>query len=248
MKLHILADLHIEFADYKMPKTDADVVILAGDTHVADKGFTWVRENIRDKQVIYVFGNHEFYKAATPMLIDKLKKKSEGSNIHVLENDAVTIGDVKILGCTLWTDFELMNQLDLCIACARDQMNDYRLIRLSPSFRKIEPSFTVVWHKQSRKWLQSEFEKSKGEKVVVVTHHAPSIKSVPDIYLGDPLNAAFASNMEEFVSDSGAKLWIHGHLHTASDYHLGKTRVICNPRGYPGERGTGFISGMVVEI
>lgn len=32
MKLHILTDLHIEFGSFTPPKTDADLVILAGDT------------------------------------------------------------------------------------------------------------------------------------------------------------------------------------------------------------------------
>ena len=31
------------------------------------------------------------------------------------------------------------------------------------------------------------------------------------------------------------KLIVHGHTHRRMDYMLGDTRVICNPRGYPGE-------------
>jgi len=31
MKLHILSDLHTEFAAVELPVTDADVIILAGD-------------------------------------------------------------------------------------------------------------------------------------------------------------------------------------------------------------------------
>ena len=31
MKLHILSDIHLEFAPFDPPETDADVVILAGD-------------------------------------------------------------------------------------------------------------------------------------------------------------------------------------------------------------------------
>jgi predicted phosphodiesterase len=30
------------------------------------------------------------------------------------------------------------------------------------------------------------------------------------------------------------RLWVHGHMHNASDYMLGTTRVVCNPRGYTG--------------
>jgi hypothetical protein len=29
-------------------------------------------------------------------------------------------------------------------------------------------------------------------------------------------------------------LWTHGHTHEDFDYHIGSTRVVCNPRGYVG--------------
>ena len=86
MKLQILSDLHIEFAPYEIVETDADVVILAGDIHLGDRGFKWAKENIRNKEVIYVLGNHEFYREATPRLFEKLKEKIKDTNIHVPEN------------------------------------------------------------------------------------------------------------------------------------------------------------------
>ena len=45
----------------------------------------------------------------------------------------------------------------------------------------------------------------------------------------------------------GAALWIHGHTHTFFDYRAGGARVICNPRGYPGE-ATGFRPDLIVDI
>ena len=43
-------------------------------------------------------------------------------------------------------------------------------------------------------------------------------------------------------------MWIHGHTHQGSDYLLGKTRVVCNPRGYPGQNDHGFDPGKILEI
>lgn len=248
MKLQILSDLHIEFAPYEIVDTDADVVILAGDIHLGDKGFTWARENIKNKEVIYILGNHEFYKEATPRLFDKLYEETKGTNIQVLENQSISIDGIRFLGCTLWTDFELLDNLDVSIASAKIQMTDYRKIRISPQYRKIQPSFTVVWHKQSKHWLKKEIEKYKGENIVVVTHHAPSINSIPIEDRKDPLSAAFASDMIDFISSSKIKLWVHGHIHTAFDYCIGKTRVICNPLGYPDEPRRGFNPALTVEI
>jgi len=71
---------------------------------------------------------------------------------------------------------------------------------------------------------------SKGQKFVVVTHHAPSRESIPPALDEDPCNPAFASDMSRFIVESEARLWVHGHIHYCCDYTLGKTRVLANPR------------------
>ena len=73
-------------------------------------------------------------------------------------------------------------------------------------------------------------------KYVVVGHHAPSGQSVADIYRHDTLmNGAFRSDLEEFVQDRPQiRLWVHGHMHNNSNYWIGETQVVCNPRGYAG--------------
>ena len=44
-------------------------------------------------------------------------------------------------------------------------------------------------------------------------------------------------------------LWIHGHTHESFDYEIGKTRVICNPRGYaPIEINKEFKPDFNVEV
>jgi Icc-related predicted phosphoesterase len=87
----------------------------------------------------------------------------------------------------------------------------------------------------------------KGRKGVVVTHHAPSPESIPAAFNGDAFNPAFASDMRRFIAETGARLWVHGHLHSPADYMVGATRVLANPRGYPTESRQGFDSGLVVE-
>jgi Icc-related predicted phosphoesterase len=82
----------------------------------------------------------------------------------------------------------------------------------------------------------------------VVTHHAPSPQSVPSQFRNDPLNPAYASNLEPFIAECGAVLWIHGHIHHRADFTVGGTRVIANPRGYPIEPHTGFDPSFVVEV
>lgn len=49
-----------------------------------------------------------------------------------------------------------------------------------------------------------------------------------------------------------ADLWVHGHVHESFDYWIGRCRVVCNPRGYPGRAGQAenarFDPNYVVEI
>jgi len=61
-------------------------------------------------------------------------------------------------------------------------------------------------------------------------------------------SAAFASNMEDLIFETGPDLWVHGHIHDSSDYRIGKTRVICNPRGYAHEPNPDFDADLVVEM
>jgi predicted phosphodiesterase len=61
LRIQVLSDLHIEFEDFDADTDAADVVVLAGDIHVKDKGLRWAIENITDRPVIYVLENHEFY-------------------------------------------------------------------------------------------------------------------------------------------------------------------------------------------
>ncbi len=250
MKLHILSDLHLEFADFDMPETDADVVIVAGDMHVGDRGIKWAGERLDRKQVVYVPGNHEYYRNAIPNLTEKLKAQTHGTNTHILENEELILGEVRFLGCTLWSDFRLHGNLRMAAIDAGQMMNDYRLIRLSPRYRKIRPADTAGWHGKSRKWLAETLDAGNPckKKTVVITHHAPSLRSVPARYKNDPLSAAFASDMEAFIADKKIDLWIHGHIHDSSDYTIGSTRVICNPRGYAHEQNPGFLPDMVIEI
>jgi len=71
---------------------------------------------------------------------------------------------------------------------------------------------------------------------IVVGHHAPSGQSVAEWFRADTLmNGAFRSELDEFIeARPQIKYWLHGHMHNNSNYWVGETRVVCNPRGYIG--------------
>ncbi|RYY82128.1 MAG: hypothetical protein EOO24_40935 [Comamonadaceae bacterium] len=66
-----------------------------------------------------------------------------------------------------------------------------------------------------------------------------------------PLNACFASHLDDLLGSDKAALWIHGHMHHSVDYHVRGTRVLCNPRGYVTDRrseNAAFDPGLCVEL
>ena len=222
--------------------------VLAGDIHTGINGFKWLRDTLPNQQIVYVLGNHEFYGQKIPKLTAELKAAAAGTNIHILENDSFEVGEVIFLGATLWTDFRLNGDAVLAEVTAQAGMTDFRRTRTTPTYRRFRPADARRIHAQSLGWLEQQLETARGRKLVVVTHHAPSPQSIPQRFRNDPLNPAFASNLERSVAASNASLWVHGHIHQHSDYVIGSTRVIANPRGYPCEPQIGFNPTLVVEI
>lgn len=206
MELHILSDLHLEFAPLDPPETDADMVILAGDIHTGLKGVAWAREKFPNNPVVYVPGNHEYYGEALPKHTAKLREAAAGSHVHVLENDSLIIDNIVFLGCTLWTDFELLGDPRVSGSAATERMSDYKRIRVSPQYRRLRSIDTVGLHHVSLRWLRAGLEKHRGEKSVIVTHHAPSRKSLPARHLESIYAAAYASDLDSVVEQSGAML------------------------------------------
>lgn len=247
MKLHTLNDLHIEFEDFDPPATDADVVILAGDIGVGLEGLRWAEARFTDRPVIYVPGNHEFYRHDLT-LIEELKAQAP-EHIHVLNNDQVVIRGVRFLGCILWTDFALFGEGERFYAMktAQKWMTDFSIIRNDG--RKFTPRDAARLHMASRDWLASRLSEPFDGKTVVVTHHAPSSQSVHPRYARDLLTPAFASSLEMLMDGDGPALWVHGHMHDSYDYEIYGTQVICNPRGYaPDALNPNFSLSLIIEI
>ena len=248
MRFHILCDLHLEFGAASIPRPDADVVVLAGDIHLGREGRRWARRHFADRPVVYVLGNHEFYRHSIPDLTESLKRETEGSHIHLLENSAVELCGYTFLGCTLWTNFGLAIDPEAAMQTAEAIMSDYSLVTFSPQNRLLRARDTVEIHSTSVAWLESALASCDPARTIVVTHHAPSPRSEAPYHASSPLNPAFASELSWLVEQSRVPLWIHGHTHYNVDYRLGSTRVLTNQRGYPEELCQGFDPGLVVEI
>ena len=228
MKIQIISDVHLEFGSFKLPEEQCDVLVAAGDIGVGLEGIEWLQT--LDIPVIYVAGNHEYWGYEMQDLQEDLIAISNGSNVRFLEKKSVVVKGVRFIGCTLWTDFNECDDEDM-MEDLQNIMNDFRYISLDGS--PITPEKLIEINHDCVKWLDREIAKKHEGSTVVVTHHAPVKKSWaadPDDYL----KFAYCNQLESMLKENQIDLWIHGHIHHASDYTKHGTRVICNPRGYKG--------------
>lgn len=249
MKIQILSDIHLEFGDFELPMTDADVLVFAGDLHTGTKGAQWLLEQNFKVPVIYVLGNHEYYKQTYPMLQTKIHGLLEGSSVQLLENQFIDIDGVRFHGMTLWTDFEVFGDARLTGFECQQRMNDFKKIKRAPNYSKIRPQDVAMIHRRSREWLDAALTDSTSALNIVVSHHSPSMLSVPEPLRGDHILGSYVSDLEGLIERHKIALWVHGHIHANSDYLLHGCRIIANPRGYIGhELNSQFNGSLLVTL
>lgn len=258
MKIRVLSDLHVDVSAWEPPDADADVVVIAGDIKNGTGGFNWVRKHFRHSEIICVLGNHECYGFGLDTAPVFLRQEASRVGVTLLDCNEVVLDSVRFLGATLWTDFRLFadraKSMDLrereaifertCFEAERS-ISDFSYIS-APSLTQLSQDTRtdrltalnlIVLHKRQRAWLRQALARPFSGKTVVVTHHAPSARSVEGFagWPGDPRAgtgaraAAYASDTE--MLGAPVDLWIHGHVHATLDYLERGARVVCNSRG-----------------
>ena len=237
MKVRVLSDLHLEGdAPEIIPHADADLVVLAGDIHNHAEGLRWAAETFDGAvPVVYVPGNHEYYDGEFGALeAAMLDAAASIDNVHYLNNATLVDprGQWRVLGTTLWTDFDLYGSDEATratsIAAAERAMLDYRgLIQVTWTAgndasqsdttralqdntpRNLTAADTFALHRHARTWLEAELAKPFAGKTIVVTHHAPHRRSLAERYAEDPVSAGFVNHLPSLVREPVA-LWVHG--------------------------------------
>lgn len=237
MRLGVMSDLHLSMASFDAPATDADLIVLAGDITRPEGAIAWARG--LGKPVLYVAGNHEFYGGSLDGTVRQLKRLASGSLVQVLDNEVAVIDGVRFLGSTLWTDFvsfDPRRDPDLrrsAETLAVKLVRDFSRIRVRQDAQALfTPAVSAHRYARNVQWLRQALDVPFPGPTVVITHHAPSLRSIHPRFEGSPLNACFVSDAEDLMGSERVQLWIHGHMHDRSDYRVRGTRVVCNPRGY----------------
>ena len=271
MKIQLLSDLHLEVHPRLAiePAARADLLVLAGDIGSYQKGSQLEDDDFGlarfsplhgwPTPVLFLPGNHEYDMRDFDETHARLRETCERLGMIWIERESVLLQGTRFVGTTLWSDFDALGpDADDPYATlgqqlkARDKAfraaNFY--LRQTGSTRGGAPMLAQEVREQSlvcQAWLRQALATPFDGATVVVTHFAPSLRSLDPRYGLSPGTAGFCNALDELLPL--ASVWLHGHLHAPSDYVHRGCRVVANPLGYARKNEQlGFKPDLLVDI
>lgn len=262
MRAWVFSDLHLHPAlstldGYPIPQ--ADVCICPGNISTAGMaaGVRLLGRSICPKMpVIFVPGTCDYKGRSMPEVMADARDEAERyPGLHLLQEQTLLLDGIMFVGATLWSDLGVFGDQREAIVHAR-RSTDYIEIKTSSgqARKRFSPRQSIRLHEKARLFIEQQLARFQGSTSVVVSHHAPSLQSMPHGYLNDPLAPTYASSLERLILKSRPDLWIHGGLWAGRPYLIGGTTVMANPRGFDGVPyaaaiGDGCtVGGMVIDL
>ncbi len=264
MRIQLFSDLHLErdptFRPYIAP--DTDVVVLAGDIGSYQSGSRLPTHDFglelfatTPAVVLFVPGNHEFDSLDFAETTLRLRATCARLGITWLDQEVVTIGAVRFMGTTLWSDFDALAvsapDVTKQLAMRHKAMRaaNYYLSKnttLTDGFPVLAEGLREM-SLVCQAWLRAALAVPFDGKTVVVTHFAPSLLSADPRYGLAAGTAGFCNSLDDLLPL--ADVWMHGHLHCMNDYVVGGCRVVANPLGYLSKNEQiQFRENLVIEV
>jgi predicted phosphodiesterase len=256
MNIQLLSDLHLEANTHfvAQPAPQADVLVLAGDVGSYQRRADGSRMPEPDwglrrfsplpqhagwpVPVLFVPGNHEYDALDFDAARHQLRHTCDRLGLIWLDREVVTLQGVRFVGSTLWSDYEALVQPHAPVA---QQMRQRQKAYKAANFylqkmatwrqgRLYDAEAMRAEALVSQAWLEQALALPFEGPTVVVTHFAPSLRSADPRYGLTPGTAGFCNHLDHWLPQ--ADVWLHGHLHCAHDYRVGRCRVVANPLGY----------------
>lgn len=239
MKLILASDIHSEFKQQPQvpPLPDCDLLVLAGDIANGDIGLWWAGQITCEKQtpVVYTPGNHEYYGWSQERLTE-VYREFEHPNVYLLNPGILEFEDFVIIGATLRSALTLPGYKDYPPDAFGRAIGDFQVVA------GWTPEMHIAQYKYEAAFIGKALQEHRKKRCIVVTHFVPTMQCIHPRYKDDPLNPYFINDLDSMIDLWKPELWLFGHTHMSFDqiHSNGKTRLICNPRGYPGEHSKRF--------
>ncbi|MEZ5494957.1 MAG: metallophosphoesterase [Pseudomonadales bacterium] len=261
MRIFLASDIHFEFhnnIDWLPPLPTADmfdVLVLAGDIGHGSwlaEGLRRLRKHFPSKPIVYVAGNHEFYRrniTRSPL------NTIDIDDFYFLEKNSVTLFGYQFVGTTLWTGFDMLGaeHVDRAMHEAMYSVADFMEIRTedrtdtAPKPARITPQQMRALYQESKAWLDAALAQTDADRTVVVTHFPPGREFRHGLIRESLIAAYFQADCVDLILRHQPALWLYGHNHWSNIHACGKTRVVSNQFGYPNEH-TGYQADMIIEL
>lgn len=163
-------------------------------------------------------------------------------NVGYYHNKVVRIDNVDFILSTLWSRIPPVDELAI-----QNGMNDYAQILYNK--RRLMSQNINDEFDRNLTFIKQVVRESDADKIVVVTHHLPTFAAIEDRHKGKVLNAAYATELGNYIADSRITAWIYRHSYHRTDLMIGNTHLVSNPLGYVfcGEN-THFNDSAVIEV
>jgi Icc-related predicted phosphoesterase len=247
MNFQFVSDLHLEFAQNKKLLSKKPILpvqetlIIAGDLmplSAMDQHQDFLNYlSDHFKMTYWLPGNHEFYGsdlATRPNSFEEFIRPNVLLLNHIVKEIPDPAGPIELIFSTLWSFIPA-----LLTEIVVKRVQDFNQIQWNGS--PMTPKVYNQLHQNALDFLEPALE-SKSARKMVITHHLPSFLNYPKKHQNDPINACFASNLDDFIQKTAPNAWIFGHHHTNIDpFLIGQTRLYTNQLGYAkSKEGTGF--------
>lgn len=227
-KYSLISDMHVNHPQLKTPyELLEENVIVAGDTSNGLDGLKFLHKIQKKGHNVYaVDGNHEHYRNVNQgrTIEETTARFREVFPVITDIDDKLTLvnlnGWYPVEAPSLWDNY--MNDCRCCYGA--DEEAGARAITNEAQFQAV--------------FLDDLLESFFDRKFVVTTHTSPCVETLDPKFEGEYSNAWYWSPfMRQVLERHSDKIlvWNHGHTHSFNDQIVDGVRVICNPRGYPGE-------------
>jgi hypothetical protein len=141
---------------------------------------------------------------------------------------------VRFIGATLWSDIDPSIWEEV-----GSKKGDFHMTYVNSQnrIRKTHPSdISALYELHKARISQSRAPSSEKEKIVVITHHMPTMKLIESRYKTHPWHSCYASNTDDLFGFPIVG-WICGHAHRATRLQTKEgTMLFMNARGYNTEK------------